>query len=84
VVTGWRVATLLDVVRRLRAASPGVTGRPRVIAVDVLRPRHRGRAVDFRPDAWIARDRPGSIIVAGPAHLAHDPGTELVVAPPTG
>jgi putative protein kinase ArgK-like GTPase of G3E family len=31
---GWRVVTLLDAVRQLRDASPGVTGRPRVIAID--------------------------------------------------
>jgi len=202
----WQVASLLDVVRHLRDASPDVTGRPRVIAIDgrggagkttlaqrfrtavpnsfvlhtddvawnhayfdwggvlaenILRPLHRGQAVDFRPDAWVAHHRPGSItvpagadvlwiegtgvireelapwldasvwmqgdldeqerlltvrdgespeqlehvanwlreelpfllreqpwaratvIVAGPSHLAHDPETELVVAPPT-
>lgn len=205
--TGWRVTTVLEVVQRLRAASPGVTGRPRVIGIDgrggagkttlaerltqvepdsavvhtddvawnhayfdwgavlaenVLEPLHRGEAVDFRPKAWVAHDRPGSItvpagadfvwvegtgiirrelarwldasvwlqgdldeqdrllvtrdgdsaeqlehvanwlreelpfmlrerpwaranmIIAGPAHLDHDPETELVVAPPTG
>ncbi len=204
---GWRVVPVLDVVQQLKDASPDVTGRPRVIAIDgrggagkttlarrlstvlpasavvhtddvawhhayfdwgallvehVLRPLHRGAAVDFRPDAWIAHDRPGSItipagadviwvegtgiireelapwldasvwmqgdldeqerllavrdgdspeqlehvanwlleelpfmareqpwaratmIVAGPAHLEHDPDTELVVAPPIG
>jgi ABC-type cobalamin/Fe3+-siderophores transport system ATPase subunit len=32
--TGWRVETLSDVVRRLRAAAPGVTGRPLVVAID--------------------------------------------------
>ncbi|GAA2207310.1 AAA family ATPase [Nonomuraea monospora] len=202
---GWRVVTLLDAVRQLCDASPGVAGRPRVIAIDgrggagkttlagrlcevvagsavvhtddvawnhayfdwgallaenVLRPLHRGEAVDFRPAAWISHDRPGSItvpagvgfvwvegtgvireelapwldasvwmqgdldeqerlllvrdgdspaqrehvanwlleevpflsrerpwaratmIVAGPPHLEHDPGTEVVVAPP--
>ncbi|MEU9876375.1 uridine kinase family protein [Streptomyces phaeochromogenes] len=31
---GWRVVTVRDVVRQLREASPGVTGRPRVIAID--------------------------------------------------
>ncbi len=133
-----------------------------VLAENVLRPLHRGAAVDFRPDAWVAHDRPGSMtvpagaevvwvegtgiirdelgpwldasvwmqgdlgeqerllaardgdapeqrehvanwlreelpfllreqpwaratmIVAGPAHLDHDPDTEVVVAPPTG
>uniref|UniRef100_UPI003F493C5B hypothetical protein n=1 Tax=Nonomuraea sp. CA-252377 TaxID=3240003 RepID=UPI003F493C5B len=31
---GWRVVTVLDVVRQLRDASPEVIGRPRVIAID--------------------------------------------------
>ncbi|WP_433651427.1 uridine kinase family protein [Micromonospora zamorensis] len=31
---GWRPMTVFDTVRRLRDASPGVTGRPRVIAID--------------------------------------------------
>ncbi|MFF0309370.1 hypothetical protein ACFYSC_18245 [Streptosporangium sp. NPDC004379] len=105
---GWQVVTVLDAVRRLCDASPGVTGRARVIAIDgrggagkttlaerlrgvvpgsaivhtddiawnhayfdwgavlvenVLRPVHRGEAVDFRPDAWITHGRPGSITV---------------------
>ena len=132
-----------------------------VLADNILRPLHQGEAVDFRPKAWIAHDRPGSItlpagadfiwiegtgiireelaawldasvyiqgdldeqerrlvardgdspeqikhvaswlqeelpfmareqpwaratmIVAGPAHIAHDPDTEVVVSPPT-
>ncbi|RKN51206.1 uridine kinase family protein [Micromonospora endolithica] len=112
---GWRVVTLLDAVRHLREASPNVTGRPRVIAIDgrggagktslagrlatvvphsavvhtddiawnhayfdwgavlaenILRPLHRGAAVDFRPDAWVKHDRPGSIVVpAGTEHV---------------
>ncbi|MEU8155285.1 hypothetical protein AB0B94_16615 [Micromonospora sp. NPDC048986] len=31
---GWRLVTLFDAVRQLRDASPAVTGRPRVIAID--------------------------------------------------
>lgn len=31
---GWRVAALSEVVQRLRDGSPGVSGRPRVVAVD--------------------------------------------------
>lgn len=31
---GWRVVTVLDAVRQLRRATPDVTGRPRVIAID--------------------------------------------------
>lgn len=106
--SGWRVVPLLDVVQRLRDASPGVTGRPRVIAIDgrggsgkttlasrlcelvpgstvvhtddvawnhayfdwaevlasnILKPLHRGTAVDFRPPAWTTHDRPGSITI---------------------
>jgi hypothetical protein len=101
--SGWRVAKLSDVVQQLHDASPGVVGRPRVVAIDgrggagksmlaerlrtivpasavvhtddiawhhaffdwadlmvenVLRPLHRGEAVEFRPQAWIERDRP--------------------------
>ena len=32
--SGWQVVKLSDVLQRLRAASPGVIGRPRVIAID--------------------------------------------------
>ena len=105
---GWRVVTTLDVVRQLREASPEVTGRPRVIAIDgrgragkstlaeslskliprsailhtddiawhhayfdwgavlvenILQPLHQGEAVNFRPDAWIAHGRAGSITI---------------------
>ncbi|MFE8991263.1 hypothetical protein ACFYMI_26250 [Streptomyces collinus] len=31
---GWRVVNVLDAVRQLCDASPDVTGRPRVIAID--------------------------------------------------
>jgi hypothetical protein len=36
---------------------------------------------------FLLRERPWSratLIVAGPAQIDHDPGTELVIAPPTG
>jgi len=33
---------------------------------NVLRPVGRGEAVDYRPDAWRERDRPGSIAVPAP------------------
>ncbi|TYB66641.1 hypothetical protein FXF51_16155 [Nonomuraea sp. PA05] len=120
---GWRVVTLLDAVRQLRDASPGVAGRPRVIAIDgrggagkttlagrlrevvpgsavvhtddvawnhacfdwgtvlaenVLRPLHRGEAVDFRPAAWIEHGRPGSITVPAGAGFVWVEGTGII------
>jgi hypothetical protein len=122
---GWRVVTVLDAVRQLRDASPDVTGRPRVVAIDgrggagkttlaerlrtavpnsavvhtddvawhhayfdwaavlaenILRPLHRGEAVDFRPDAWIARDRAGSIVVPGGLDFVWVEGTGVIRA----
>ncbi|SDT64037.1 uridine kinase family protein [Actinoplanes derwentensis] len=120
---GWQASTVLDVVQRMRDASPGVSGRPRVVAIDgrggagkttlaerlrrvagvsavvhtddvawhlacfdwgrvlaenVLRPLHRGQAVDFRPDAWIAHDRPGSIAVPAGAEFVWVEGTGVI------
>lgn len=122
---GWRVVTVLDTVRRLRDASPDVTGRPRVIAVDgrggagktmlaerlcaavpasavvhtddvawnhacfdwgallvehVLEPLCRGEAVDFRPDAWVAHGRPGSIVVPAGADVVWVEGSGVIRA----
>lgn len=119
---GWTVVTVNDAVRQLRDASPAVTGRPRVIAIDgrggsgktslaerlhnavpnsaivhtddvawnqayfdwaallaenILQPLHRGEAVDFRPPAWIAHDRPGSITVPGGAAFIWVEGTGI-------
>lgn len=123
--TGWQVTTVRDVVRRLHDASPGVTGRPRLIAIDgrggagktrlaellrgtvpgsavvhtddvawhhacfdwgavladnILQPLHRGTAVDFRPPAWAARDRPGSITVPAGAGVVWVEGTGTIRA----
>jgi hypothetical protein len=120
---GWRVVPLPDVVERLRAATPDVAGRPRVIAIDgrggagkttlaerfrravpgsavvhtddvawnhacfdwggllaehVLRPVHRGEAVDFRPAAWREHGRPGSITVAAGAAVLWVEGTGIL------
>lgn len=120
---GWQVVNLPDAVRRLRAAFPGVVGRPRVIAIDgrggagkttlaerlrsavpdsvvvhtddvawnyayfdwgavlaenVLQPVHRGEAVNFRPTAWSEHDRPGSITVAADADIVWVEGTGII------
>ena len=120
---GWRVMTVLDAVRQLRDASPEVTGRPRVIAIDgrggagkttvaerfctvvsdaaivhtddvawnhayfdwgavlagnILQPLRQGAAVDFRPRAWAAHDRPGSITVPAGAEFVFVEGTGVI------
>lgn len=121
--SGWRVEKLSDVLQRLRDVSPGVSGRPRVVAVDgrggagdstlvsrllvtvpgsavvhtddvawnqayfdwgqllienVLQPLHRGDAVEFRPPAWIAHDRPGTISVPAGADIVWIEGTGII------
>ncbi|MGW3893196.1 uridine kinase family protein [Micromonospora chokoriensis] len=113
----------LDVVRQLRAASPDVTGRPVVIAIDgrggagkttlaewlcrlvpnsaivhtddiawnhayfdwgavlaenVLQPLHRGEVVNFRPDAWIAHGRTGSVTVPADVEVVWVEGTGII------
>ncbi len=119
----WEAVSVVDVVQRLRNASPDVTGRPRVIAIDgrggagkttlverlrtvvpdseivhtddiawnqayfdwgallaenVLQPLHRGEAVNFRPPAWVAHNRPGSITVPAGANVVWVEGTGII------
>jgi hypothetical protein len=121
----WQIVSLFEVMRRLREATPGIAGRPRVIAIDgrggagkttlvdrliqvvpnsavvhtddiawnqayfdwgsilatnVLKPLHRGEAVDFRPGAWVAHDRPGSITVPAGADVIWVEGTGIIRA----
>lgn len=44
----------------------------------ILRPLHRGEAVDFRPRAWITHDRPGSITVPAGADVVWLEGTGVI------
>ena len=119
----WRVVPLLEAVQQLRDASSGVTGRPRVIAIDgrggagkstlaerlhrlvprsavvhtddiawnhayfdwgavlaenILRPLHRGEVVAFRPPSWVIRDRPGSITVPAGTEIVWVEGTGII------
>lgn len=127
----WQVVPLSDMVRKLMDASPGITGRPRVIAIDgrggsgkttlaerlgqvvpnsaivhtddiawnqayfdwgsilatsVLNPLHRGEAVNFRPTAWAAHGRPGSITVRTDRTSSGSkaPGSSGRSSPPAG
>lgn len=119
--SGWRVARLSEIVRRLRGAAPA--GRPLVVAIDgrggagkstlaerlrvvvpasavvhtddvawnhayfdwgelmaenVLRPLHRGEAVEFRPPAWAEHGRPGAIRVAAGTDVVWIEGTGII------
>jgi hypothetical protein len=49
-----------------------------LLAQHILQPLHRGAAVDFRPDAWIAHDRPGSITVPAGADVIWVEGTGII------
>lgn len=44
----------------------------------ILRPLHRGDAVEFRPPAWIAHDRPGTIRVPAGADIVWIEGTGII------
>jgi hypothetical protein len=46
----------------------------------VLRPLHRGEAVEFRPPAWAERHRPGAIRVAAGADVVWIEGTGIIRA----
>jgi uridine kinase len=45
---------------------------------NILRPLRRGEAVEFRPPAWIAHDRPGAIRVAAGADVVWVEGTGII------
>ncbi|MFE9743272.1 uridine kinase [Saccharothrix saharensis] len=45
---------------------------------NVLRPLHRGEAVDFRPPAWVERGRPGAIRVAAGVDVVWVEGTGIL------
>lgn len=51
-----------------------------VLADNILRPLHRGAAVDFRPDAWAAHDRPGSIRIPAGTEVVWVEGTGVIRA----
>lgn len=45
---------------------------------NVLRPLHRGEAVEFRPSAWIEHDRPGAIRVPAGEDVVWVEGTGII------
>ncbi|MBB5082268.1 uridine kinase family protein [Nonomuraea endophytica] len=49
-----------------------------VLVENILRPLHRGEAVNFRPDAWITHDRPGSITIPADADVIWVEGTGTI------
>jgi uridine kinase len=49
-----------------------------VLAENILRPLHQGKAVDFRPAAWTAHDRPGSITIPAGLDIVWIEGTGII------
>jgi hypothetical protein len=49
-----------------------------VLVENILQPLHRGEAVEFRPDAWITHDRPGSIAVPAGTDFIWVEGTGII------
>ena len=49
-----------------------------LLRANVLQPVHRGEAVDFRPPAWIAHGRPGSIEVPAGLDVVWVEGTGVL------
>ncbi|MFC7535199.1 uridine kinase [Actinoplanes sp. GCM10030250] len=49
-----------------------------LLAEHILQPLHRGAAVDFRPAAWIAHNRPGSITIPAGASVVWVEGTGVI------
>jgi len=49
-----------------------------LLVENVLRPLHRSEAVDYRPEAWTARGRPGSITVPAGTSAVWVEGTGVV------
>ena len=45
---------------------------------NILRPLHRGEAVEFRPPAWVEHDRPGAIRVPAGAVVVWVEGTGII------
>jgi hypothetical protein len=49
-----------------------------VIIENVLRPLHRGEAVQFRPQAWVEHGRPGTIDVPAGLDVVWVEGTGII------
>jgi hypothetical protein len=49
-----------------------------VLAENILQPLRQGAAVNFRPDAWAAHDRPGFIAVPADAGFVFVEGTGVI------